>query len=185
MSHEQPNIGRLLQPNQGERDAIHVAIAPVVASCQLMPGQPIAFCKGSNELVEGNIVTPIGVVSPFLRYRVDKGQRFYMLLNPGSITSLRHDWTHPAFNVLPPTPEAVRLSKAWLVAFADDKGIPLDLLIDSAKASVEQDSDSLFVGSNEGLSSSSVNWFEFWHHFEQATGIKVESKRDMYFTCAC
>ncbi len=36
----------------------------------------------------------IGVIDPFLEFYVMRWERCWLLINPGTITSLRHDWTH-------------------------------------------------------------------------------------------
>lgn len=106
-----PKLGALIEGVE-QRDAVHVAIAPVTATEELRPGQDIGFVEGSLELV--GPVNCIGIVDPFLKHGVRMGQRFWMFLYPQSIISLRHDWTHPAF-----VPSAVRdESEAWLRAYA-------------------------------------------------------------------
>jgi uncharacterized protein (TIGR02996 family) len=88
-------LGQLLNAS-AKRDAIHIAIAPVIASEKLNPGQRIGFDEPGCEKVRGRL-DGIGIVDPFLTEPIVKGQRFYMLLMPNTITSLRHEWTHPAF----------------------------------------------------------------------------------------
>ncbi len=44
----------------------------------------------------------VGIVDPFLQRSVLQGQRFYLCLFPGTVTSLRHVWTHPALEIKPP-----------------------------------------------------------------------------------
>lgn len=96
-------LGKIITTEQ-HRDAIHVAVAPVIANRTLFPGQHIGFTAPGAETVDENGPN-IGIVDPFIVGRVQKGERFWMYLYPGSITSLRHDWTHPAF--VPPVPSAV------------------------------------------------------------------------------
>jgi hypothetical protein len=91
-----------LSPTPGEharRDAVHVAVAPVVAAAHLLPGQHVGVLADGRA---GADEEPIGVVDPFLTEAVRPGQRFWLLLYPGTITSLRHVWTHPAFTVKVP-----------------------------------------------------------------------------------
>jgi len=86
-------LGKLLTAT-AQRDAIHVAIAPVTSAIRLLPGQHVG-------MVSPDVVGPsndtIGIVDPFLILPVEPGQRFYLCLYPRTVTSLRHHWTHPAF----------------------------------------------------------------------------------------
>lgn len=89
------NIGNLIDSPQ-QRDAIHVAIAPVTATMRLSPGQEIGFVDSGTDNV-GVSQAPLGIVDPYLKSPVFKGERFWMFLFPKTITALRHEWTHPAF----------------------------------------------------------------------------------------
>ncbi len=88
--------GRLIGADQ-KRDAIHIAIAPVVAAEKLLPGQHIGFLGADTERVGGSAKIKLGIVDPFLREPILPEQRCWMFLYPQTITSLRHDWTHPLF----------------------------------------------------------------------------------------
>ena len=92
-----PALGQLITDGDRRRDAIHIAVAPVVASARLMPGQHVGLVRdGSVELV-GPCEHNLGIVDPFLSAPVEEGQRFWLFLYPGTITGLRHVWTHPDF----------------------------------------------------------------------------------------
>lgn len=85
---EQPPIGTVNFDWTG-RDAIHVAIVPTVAPERLFPGQHVN--------ANGFRHYPVGIVDPYLTVPVEAGQTFFLFLYPGSVTSLRHVWTHPQF----------------------------------------------------------------------------------------
>lgn len=91
-----PQLGALLKEGEGQRDAVHVAIAPVIAAHQLQPGQRIGLLD-DGLAAEENLAEAIGIVDPFLQFPVEAGEKFYLLLFPNTVTSLRHVWTHPAF----------------------------------------------------------------------------------------
>jgi hypothetical protein len=102
-------IGKLVTGEEG-RDAVHVAIAPVAAPCELRPGQHV----DAHGRPEGPGVVPVGIVDPFLREAVRPGERFWLFLYPNTVTSLRHEWTHPAF----PTNSPAEVNRA-IVEYLD------------------------------------------------------------------
>lgn len=77
------------------RDAIHLAVEPVVAGEELQPGQKIKLLNG--EAVWAKRGDALGIVDPFLPRAVQQGERFWLVILPRMITSLRHVWEHPAF----------------------------------------------------------------------------------------
>ena len=84
-----PVIGQLATPDTG-RDAVHIALAPIQAGCRLTPGQHV-----NQEGVPGGGL--VGIVDPFLKQPVEIGDYFLIFLYPNTVTSLRHEWTHPKF----------------------------------------------------------------------------------------
>ena len=79
------------------RDAIHLAVEQVTCGLlQLYPGQHILI----NEKGEAIGVEPgkgMGIVDPFLTSAVTPGDRFWFVMYPRQVHSLRHVWSHPAF----------------------------------------------------------------------------------------
>ena len=92
-----PRLVQLIEDGDRRRDAIHVAVAPVTAAEWLAPGQHVGLIQQGNVELVGPCDRNLGVVDPFLTRDVEPGQRFWLFLYPGTITGLRHVWTHPAF----------------------------------------------------------------------------------------
>jgi hypothetical protein len=90
-----PELGKIIE-GEARRDAIHVAVAPVVAGEDLEPGYHVSLNK-EGEAVSSSGKGLLGIVDPYLVSRVKKGERFWLCLYPNTVTSLRHVWTHPAF----------------------------------------------------------------------------------------
>jgi hypothetical protein len=79
-----------------ERDAVHVAVYPCMAGERLMPGDNVRI-EGGKALRGGG--ESVGIADPFRGSAIDKGERLYVCLFPGTTIGMRHHWKHPAFDV--------------------------------------------------------------------------------------
>ncbi len=93
-----PNLGE--EPaTDARRDAVHIAVAPVVAGMSLDPGEHVAIDTDGTAWTSPPIkAMTIGIVDPFRQGMVRKGERFWLFLYPNTVTSLRHVWSHPSFS---------------------------------------------------------------------------------------
>lgn len=177
-------IGRILKTEQ-QRDAIHMAIMPVTAGERLSPGEHVGMLPDGTV---GNCDKPLGIIDPFLTVKLKKGDQCWMFLYPNTITSLRHEWTHPEINGPQPSiPDAAKNeSERWLRDFADrlfsyygnddEDGSRFDLLI----ADAEEGYFATDIEYGADLTPDET----FWMHFERYTGRKVKN-RPTYFRCSC
>src|SRR5690348_4912807 len=85
-------LGTIIE--DGGRDAIHLAVEPIEAGEQLYPGQHIGIVDGKAST---KAKKKLGIVDPFIDGFVPKGQKFWLIVYPRQITSLRHVWEHPDF----------------------------------------------------------------------------------------
>lgn len=89
-------LGKLIDAD-AKRDAVHVPVLPVCAAEKLKPGERISIISEDRQKVRSNPNGP-GIVDPFLKIAVYPGQWFWMCMEPGSITTLQHSWTHTAID---------------------------------------------------------------------------------------
>ncbi len=87
-------LGTIIDETCG-RDAIHLAVENVKAGELLYPGQHVSLANGTAFASVGG--KRVGIVDPFLPGPVGTGQRFWLVVYPRQITSLRHVWEHPDF----------------------------------------------------------------------------------------
>lgn len=79
-----------------KRDAIHLAVEPVEATEDMMPGDHIKILDGKAFLSHSS--QSHGIVDPFLSSAgVKTGERFWFVMKPRMVKSLRHVWDHPDF----------------------------------------------------------------------------------------
>ena len=191
MKHE-VTLGKLAD-DLAQRDAVHIAVAPMIAAHPLAPGQEVGFVDDANKERAGTSQKPFGIVDPFLKEAVKQEQRFYVFLFPQTITSLRHDWTHPA--VVPTangdtsviTDEMRRNSRGWLERFAEDAHMNYDDVIFYAGDYLQTGECYVQYGGEEARDASYLAGRVFWDHFEVVTGqvVPVDEKDSIPFLCSC
>lgn len=171
---------------EGEkRDAIHLAVEPVIASERLYPGQKVGLLDGKANTK----AKPLGIVDPFLAQSVEIGQRFWLVVFPRQITSLRHVWSHPDFaDVAEPKNEPadtkLAASQAWIAEFAAQIDQTPNRLMDAAEQWLN--SGDYTYDNSESYKDHYAKFKEFWPHYEIVTGKTVaESDRKSFFTCSC
>lgn len=188
-------LGTLPIDSSVGRDAIHLAVEPVVALETLAPGQDVGLTQGGA----ASWANHVGIVDPFLKRKVRKGERFLLVVYPRQITSLRHVWTHPAFaDVDTPktdTDASKAASEAWLRNFCDNNDCPgyesmMEIISnpDGVQLSDEEyygksyiDGDYIHIS---GADAHGTIPDEFWDHAEIVLGQRVKH-RASYFSCSC
>lgn len=181
-------IGKLIKEEQF-KDAIHTPVAPVEAGEGLKPGDHIGLLEGKAS----KLVKPIGIVDPFLRVAIKKGDKFWLFMYPNTITSLRHDWSHPEFDKMEEEEKAKKEENkheeaiAFITEFAGEMGYTYERFMDMAHGWIKygdytQDNSESYKGS-EGNPN---KWDIFWMYYEEITGTKVDDDdKTVFFTCSC
>lgn len=170
-----------------KRDAIHLAVEPVAAGEELRPGQLIRVEKGVARRAYRH--DAMGIVDPFLEGSVQLGQRFWFIMMPRAVHSLRHVWTHPDFpdvaDAPGAAPDAKAEAEAWLRAHAESCGLSYWRVMDAAKDWLEHE-DYLHGGGDMEYARGAFDADTFWRHYETVTGVTVrEDQRQGFFSCSC
>ena len=171
-------LGTLIDDKQ-KRDAIHIAVEPVIAGEMLRPGHHITVVDGvAKRTATGE---GLGIVDPFLSGPVNPGQRFWFLMYPRTIKSLRHVWAHPDFpnEVGTPAPDK-SASEQWLRNFCDNNDCPgyyelLEMIVNNG------DHEYLIVYGSDAHGEIPA---EFWVHVEIVLGQKLRY-HPRYLSCSC
>jgi hypothetical protein len=167
----------------GSRDAIHIATLIVVAGEPLLPNQDIGVDKDNIATVKD----PIGRVDPFLKDTIYKGDIFYMILYPNTVSGMKHHWKHPKLDVLPPNPKEFPIIKY----IADKCGKTVECLMEDSMGFVEYE-DYVYDNSERYKDITSEEWLAFWDAFEIITqktvGVNVLGDHRYGvapYTCSC
>ena len=186
-------LGFIIGENE-KRDAIHLAVEPVIAAQNLKAGQHVKL-NDAGQAIPATAGDGLGIVDPFLPYGVGVGARFWLVVYPRQITSLRHVWEHPAFPAAPeltqgqPVSPDKAESEAWLRAFCAASDCPdYDTLVNEAEH------HALYGGCGFDYEDEYLHFSgqdahgdipdEFWDHLEVVTGVKAQY-RAKYFSCSC
>lgn len=103
MSQEIVPLGKKITEPHPARDAVHVAVEPVVAGANgLFPGDRV--CVVGTDDATGLLVVgydpngkEVGILDPFLTDQLQKGDRVYLCCFPNTVTGIKHVWQHPDF----------------------------------------------------------------------------------------
>lgn len=199
-------LGSIIDKN-AKRDAIHLAVEPVVAGETLSAGQDVGRKADGTFGSTGIKGKFLGIVDPFLRGRVHIGDRFWLIMYPRQISSLRHVWAHPDFPdevevkavPMPNAKEIVEKHKknikmetsAWKAAkerlqeFASELNESYASLMEHATEYVESGT---YWSAGDKFESIEMP-IHFWDDFELVTGMTVPDKSDewygYFFSCSC
>ena len=182
-------------PTVDYRDAIHVAVIPMVADVMLRPGQRVGVLNGRA----GPGWKEIGIVDPFLVDVVPRGEKFWLCLFPGSVEGMRHHWQHSSFSEdMEPEVRSgnKESSEHWIRTYLDgaDCTITYEELLELVKNEKCGNHDEYgywngYSIDGEYLHSSGSDSHgpirsELWDHLEIVTGKKVVN-RPHSFSCSC
>lgn len=198
-------LGYSIGPNE-ERDAIHLAVEPVVAGEYLKPGDHVRYEDGVAHKTKSYSHGAVGIVDPFLMNVLRPGDRFWLVIYPRKIKSLRHVWECDGFpnssGLKPKTFESAKMGKdlkieeaiRWVHNYVDelnsecgeysDYSSPTsyDELMSYAETWTSRGGgDYLNCG---GLLEGVYTSEEFWEKFRIITG-KYVNPQTNFFSCAC
>lgn len=173
------------------RDAIHLAVEPVEAGERLQPGEHIKVVDGIATTAEPEEC--LGIVDPFLIKTVKIGERFWFVMYPRVVHSLRHVWSHPSF----PDEELAgdtddqddarnrtAQARAWIRMHAAELGVTYQRLMQMATEWLESGEVFTEIGSEHMRDTLRVE--EFWTNYECMTGVKVDpDRRYSFIGCSC
>jgi hypothetical protein len=178
-----------------KRDAIHLAVEPIEAGERLSPGEHVGIVDG-KAFNEDSCET-LGIVDPFLSGPVNKGQKFWLVIYPRVITSLRHVWTHPAFpdeqpawakallnapSIIAQDDDKYTEAKEWVRQHANDLGIAYGELMKLADRFLE--SGDYYTEYSSDSMRDTFDPSGFWPRYEILTG-KMVSDQESFFSCSC
>lgn len=173
-------LGTIINETE-KRDAIHLAVEPVIATQKLFPGQDVGLVEGGAGVCD----KPLGIVDPFLKSPVQPGQHFWLVVYPRKINSLRHVWEHPDFPEEGGNAESksdLIESEEWLHALASEFCMTYEDLMNGAEEFIRSDGTEYLVGESE--MEGAITPPEFWVHYEIVTGKKVGNPGN-FFSCSC
>lgn len=182
MSIAQQTAGRT-PPPEARRDAIHIAVIPLVAHGHVWPRSRIWINERGQAVSRSyNGTPPVGIVDPFREEMIPHGERFWLYLYPNTITDLRHHWTHPAFAA---NDEAIAVqadAENWMRRFAEAHEVSYEELMEMIGNYVMTGTRGHF-----GVDIDYDSIQSMWTHYHTLTGINVDTARTQGapFSCSC
>lgn len=172
----------------GMRDATHIPAICLVSHTRLLPGTEVGVSKDGIS-TSSDLSGVTGFVDPFRPGHVLKGEVCHVLLSPGSVENVRHEWDHPGItgsSRTVPSDMKIRLTKliaepdwdVFLAKCAKDMGIDVDTLNIAVDAAVEFNSADYQSGTY--VDTGAVDWDHFWERWEKHHGKKTTFRGDPF-----
>ena len=185
-------LGKKIKKGKGQKDAIHIAVVPLIAGERLYKGHKIKLKFNTDNVAldaSYDEENAFGIVDPFLdEYSVEAGQEFYGLVFPGTVTGMRHEWQHPKFGI---AKRELDEHEAWIRDFCDRWKFDYDELISTALSkSDNSEYDRYIVAQGRDLLSREELGEDhnlFWEHLEGMMSQKFDEKHreGMGWSCTC
>lgn len=173
-----------------QRDAIHIAVAPVISSGNYRPGEHVGFMPDGRVGIRAE--KKIGIVDPFLENGVCADEWCYVFLYPQTVTGIRHHWSHPAFKECDSKKGEVvtaPVSEAWLKDYVRSHCPYWENEADGGYSQfihyVENQRWIFYNGSDCHSLADVENPEELFHHLGIVLGKKIDSDYFEAFTCSC
>ncbi len=197
MTKNEPNLTKILTENDfAERDAIHVAVIPVICGEDYMqPGEKVKLKFNDTNIIiplhNNNDKDYVGVISPFLfdeKYgSINKGDKVYLILKPNSVTEMRHHWKCPSVDNIK---KDVGDAEKWLRNFAEEWRFDYSEMIEAATNRNQGEWGNYITAHGKDLHSVGElgeDYLIFWEKIEELTGEKFdeEHKEKVTFSCSC
>lgn len=203
--HNEPRLGRLITPEawpHARRDAIHIAVIPLIAGEHLWAGAYFKLKYGTQDVAmqarHEDAPGVLGIIDPFLRGlnygEVKEGDRVWGYLTPGTVTGMRHAWQHPAFtdDDVPYVPPQMNEHEAWLRDFADRWHFNYEDMVEEARHAPRDNNDwSHYVVAQgkdlHGREELGHDYYLFWQHMEGLTGERYDDvhRESLGWSCSC
>ena len=183
-------VGKQL-PAMTEADAIHVPVLPVILDEAMRPGEWVVIEKGQARLPKRSDTgicqeVPSAIIDPFLLQnnayirkdvgKLPKGARVFAFMRPGSITSMRHVWTHPDHDY----------DEAWLTDFAAEFELSPDGLMEAAARYLTTGSCLVTGFDTPDAGYDNYKLKRFWHiYYARTQDPMAKDRDDGFFTCSC
>lgn len=190
---------------QQNRDAVHLACCQVelANTWELTHACLLTINSDGKAVPTDNFEKSVGILDPFIQdvYDLSSGDKVWLILHPGMITSLRHVWEHPSFPAtsldmtveehvlakkeleLSNVPEDKQESYSYILEVAENLNLTFDELLTEAYRR-KSDPGHYYTGGSEAEGFSIGD--SFWDHFENYTNtIMPKQSRDNFISCSC
>lgn len=158
----------------GLKDAIHVAIVSCRAGSILKRAEPFTI-NTDGEAIYCNENKSIGVVNPFIKHPVKRGEIFWGILKMQEVPNVKHVWEHPSFTFEAPT-TPVKYNSI-LQSISDELGVTYQELMDACDKMENTGNSSQYNGSLDKESFEDITYdkYELWSAWSEESGIEFEN----------